>query len=124
MLSGSLEESKFIKRCCQDDCIPRNPHRATSHLSTIRPLLIITHHRFSDPTVDLEAQRHPFKVIESIGNHSGVGFALDVPGHPSVVAPEDIGAHILKRLLDMTADYLGYRQVRYKIRSLAGSPSS
>ena len=69
-------------------------------------------HSLSDPTVVLEAQRHPFKTVESVGNHSGVGFALDVPGHPAVVSPEDIGAHILLRLLDMTADYLGYKQIK------------
>ena len=70
----------------------------------------------SDPTVVLDAKQQPYKVVESVGNHSGVGFALDVPGHPSVVAPEDVGAHILLRLLDMTADYLGYRQVSEYVR--------
>lgn len=32
-------------------------------------------------------------------------------GHPPVVSPEDVGAAILRRLLDMTAAYLGHRQV-------------
>ena len=30
---------------------------------------------------------------------------------PQTVTPEEVGAHVLLRLLDMTADYLGHRQV-------------
>ena len=53
---------------------------------------------------------------------SGVGFALSLrddddeeeaaepSGHPPVVSPEDVGAAVLRKLLDMTAAYLGHRQ--------------
>jgi len=59
----------------------------------------------------MEIERHPFKVVPHVGNHSGVGFAIDAPGHPQVVTPEDVGSRILLHLLDMTAEALGYRQV-------------
>jgi len=76
--------------------------------------------------VALEATRHPFKIVEhrngSSDLYSGVGFALSLrddddeeeaaepSGHPPVVSPEDVGAAVLRKLLDMTAAYLGHRQ--------------
>lgn len=85
------------------------------------------HTSLSDPTVALEAGRHPFTVVvnhNATTSFSGVGFALSshdesndglemgsLSGHPPVVSPEDVGAAILRRLLDMAADYLGHRQV-------------
>ncbi|GAB5036602.1 molecular chaperone [Nannochloropsis oceanica] len=62
---------------------------------------------FDDPTVRMELERHPFSVIKHEGNYSGVGFAMN----DETVTPEEVGAHVLRRLLDMTADYLGHRQV-------------
>lgn len=53
-----------------------------------------------------------FKVVEIEGATSGVGFELSASGHPPVVCPEEVGAHVLRYLLDMTANYLGHRQVR------------
>jgi hypothetical protein len=64
-----------------------------------------------DPLIPVEAERHPFKVVEVDSGSSGVGFGLSASGHPRVVSPEDVGAHVLRYLLDMTANYLGHRQV-------------
>lgn len=50
-------------------------------------------------------------MVEHYGNHSGVGFSLSASGHPRVVSPETVGSHVLLHLLDMTARYLGHRQV-------------
>lgn len=97
-------------------CPPLNHHPISPH----------NNHSLTDPTVALEAGRHPFTVVanHNATSYSGVGFALSLhddstddlemgslSGHPPVVLPEDVGAAILRRLLDMAADYLGHRQV-------------
>lgn len=72
--------------------------------------------RFIGKTIDEEdvrayAQSHPFHVVETdISPFGKVGFALDdgVTGHPSVIAPEHVGAQVCTRwhLCPVPPDYL------------------
>lgn len=82
-----------------------------------------------DPVVAEYAKSHPYDTVSlrpedlrdvhsivplsaNISQYSGIGFRIHASGHPSVVSPEQVGAEILKHLLDLTAKQLGHRQVR------------
>ena len=58
------------------------------------------------------------KVNSSITSYGELGFQLSssATGHtPSQIAPESVGTSILKHLLDVTAEYLGHKQVNKAI---------
>jgi molecular chaperone DnaK (HSP70) len=68
-----------------------------------------------DDEFALYASAHPFKVVginsSKVSNYSQVGFDVQVRGEPHLISPEDVGTQVLKHLLDITADFLGHKQV-------------
>ena len=66
-----------------------------------------------DEQVQAYAKAHPFETTEvgdDISVYGRVGFRLSAAatGHPSVISPESVGTAVLKHLLSVTSDYLGY----------------
>lgn len=49
------------------------------------------------------------------GDALGVSFQLDAPGHAPTVAPEEVGAHVLRKLLDNAYRYFGHKQVCFNV---------
>eukprot|EP00640_Fibrocapsa_japonica_P001843 CAMPEP_0113937574 /NCGR_PEP_ID=MMETSP1339-20121228/4169_1 /TAXON_ID=94617 /ORGANISM="Fibrocapsa japonica" /LENGTH=446 /DNA_ID=CAMNT_0000940395 /DNA_START=198 /DNA_END=1538 /DNA_ORIENTATION=+ /assembly_acc=CAM_ASM_000762 len=80
---------------------------------------------FDDPSVALEAAEHDYKIARGqtkpkhysndtlwdSSDFSGVRFVITASGHPPFVTPETVGANVLTRLLQITADYVGHTQV-------------
>jgi molecular chaperone DnaK (HSP70) len=66
-----------------------------------------------DEKMQAYANVHPFEAVrvsEDVSAFGKVGFRLSkaATGHAPVVAPEVVGSHVLRHLLKVTADYLGY----------------
>lgn len=91
------------------------PYTATHPKSTIFNAKRFIGRSPDDPEFYVYADAHPFKVIAidspQVSNYSKVGFELLVKGEVKVVAPEQVGTQVLKYLMDITADFLGHRQV-------------
>ena len=62
------------------------------------------------------ANAHPFKLVHvgtDITPYGKIGMQLSpaATGHPVVMSPESVGTRVLQHLLQITADYLGHKQV-------------
>lgn len=68
--------------------------------------------RWSEDLNAFVQQNYAFRILPNNTGSSGVAFQLDAPGHPPTVAPEEVGAHVLRKLLDNAYRYLGHKQVR------------
>lgn len=68
--------------------------------------------RWSEKLSAFVEQNYAFRILPNNTGLSGVAFRLDAPGHPPTVAPEEVGAHVLRKLLDNAYRYLGHKQVR------------
>jgi len=67
---------------------------------------------FDDPSLVKELAEHDFQLARNAGNMSEGWFKIEESrGHTGSVSPETVGSHILKHMLGMVADYLGYDQV-------------
>lgn len=73
--------------------------------------------RWEEDSTQAYGKAHPYKVIKcnsSVSNYSTVAFdvsaANQAPGS-RVVAPEDVGAEVLRYLLKITSSFLGHSQV-------------
>ena len=69
----------------------------------------------AEDKVDVYATSHPFKVVKvnsSITPFGEIGFELSATGHPHLISPESVGTKVLEYLLDVTAEYLGHKQVK------------
>lgn len=92
-------------------------HNALPYLSLSPESTIFNAKRFLGRSLDDEAmaiysEAHPFPVVTSnVSQFGSVGFALNVSGHPPVIAPEDVGIQVVKYLLSVTAQFLGHSQV-------------
>ena len=85
-----------------------------------------------DPITSEYADAHPYRTVSlrdaakvgelnatspvplrpDIAKYSEIGILINASGHPSIVTPEEIGAHVLRHLLMHTAKHLGHKQVR------------
>jgi molecular chaperone DnaK (HSP70) len=101
-------------------------YEATARLSIDPINTIFNSKRFigrywDDDQIRVYSENHPFNVIKvnsSITSYGELGFQLSssATGHtPSQIAPESVGTSILKHLLDVTAEYLGHKQVNKAI---------
>lgn len=101
-------------------------YEATARLS-IDPLnTIFNSKRFigrfwDDDRIQTYSQNHPFNVVKvnsSVTEYGELGFQLSslATGHnPSQISPESVGTSVLKHLLEVTAEYLGHKQVNKAI---------
>lgn len=91
------------------------PYMATHPKSTIFNAKRFIGRSSDDAEFHAYADAHPFKVVAvdspHVSNYSKVGFELLVQGATQVVAPEQVGTQMLRYLMDITADFLGHRQV-------------
>lgn len=105
-------------------------HNALPYLSISPENTIFNAKRFlgrslDDESMAIYSKAHPFSVVKSnVSQFGSVGFALNVSGHPPVVAPEDVGIQVIKYLLSVTAQFLGHSQVNKAVIAVPAKFSS
>lgn len=58
---------------------------------------------------------HPFRIVNRKGELSEAWFDVGAAGRPLAVSPEDVGARVVGKLLDIVAGDLGHRQVKQAV---------
>lgn len=88
------------------------PYLSTNPANTIFNAKRFIGKRFDEEDVEDYASAHPFKVVEiNSTKYGNIGFEISSSGHPKEVSPVEIGTHVLKHLLKVTAGFLGHAQV-------------